>query len=356
MTGPRCEAIARWDTLTDQELQQVRRGAGVGASEIAPACGLSPWASELDLYHHKRGGPDIEDTEQMYWGRVHEAAILARRAEDAACEGLTVIAPKRTYVSPACPDLFVSPDAFEVPFGRHVDLDTPAGVDWCDDAKHVDGMLRQRWIEHGPELHYVVQVQAQCHVVGAPSGALLVLFGGNRYERFTLEYDPELGEMLARVAADFMARVREGRPPAADPAHRNTSRTLAGLFRGRQGERRVLSPEAARALLDLQALAEQKGWVDDEIDRLRNLVRAELGDAVEGVCPHTGKTLVTWPEQKEGRIEISVADLRKDHPHLYRMVERRVGRPAGRSTRLYPRAKALDAARPQIAFDSREEA
>jgi predicted phage-related endonuclease len=328
----------------------VRRTAGVGASQIAVACGLSPHATELELWVEKSGGEPIPDNEAMYWGRAHEPAIIARRAEDAVWEGLTVVRPHRTYCSVRCPDLFASPDAFEFPFGRTVDLDAPDGVDWCDDAKSIDWPSRQRWLDRGPDLHYVLQVQAQCYVTGAPWGSLLVLFGAADYRRWTFEADPEVGEMLAQVAVDFMGRVRDGRPPAADPAHSSTAATLAGLHRGRQGEQRVLSPSAARALLDLQALGEQKAWVDAEIDRLRNQVRAELGDAAEGVCPFTGRTLVTWPEQKDGRVDISIADLRRDHPHLFRMVERRVGKPAGRSTRLYPRAKALDAARTQISF------
>lgn len=352
---PVCEVVARTDQLADADLQEVRRRVGVGASEIAAVCGLDPWSTELDVYHAKVTPGLRVDTERMYWGRVHERGIIARRAEDAIYEGLTVVAPARTYVSRRCADLFASPDAVEFPAGRFVDLDAPVGVEWCDDAKHVDAFKRQRWDDHGPELQYVLQVQAQCFVTGAPWGALLVLFGGNQYERYTFEADPEIGEMLAQVAVEFMDRVRESRPPAADPAHRKTAGTLAGLFRGHAGERRVLSAAAARALLDLRSLSEQQRWVDGEIDRLRNVVRGELGDATAGVCPFSGQVLVSWPEQKDGRIDVSISDLRRDHPHLWRMVERRVGRPAGRSSRLYVRDKALDAAREQITFADGED-
>ena len=64
--------------------------------------------------------------------------------------------------------------------------------------------------------------------------------------------------------------------------------------------------------------------------------------------PVTGKVLVSWSAENEHAVEISIPTLREQHPHLYRMVERRIGRPAGRATRINLRRKALEAASAEL--------
>jgi predicted phage-related endonuclease len=345
------DLVAVIDRLPDDQVQEVRRTAGLGGSEIAPVLGLSPYATELDVYDRKCGGPQQERTEPMRWGQLLEGAIVARRAEDAVLVDRTVIRPQRIYRSRRCPDMTYSPDAFEVPLGLRFDLDAPTAGIVVDDAKTQSQWQRDEWdIEHpdsilGIPVYYWLQVQHGAYVLGAAEMAIDVLFGGVDYRRFECEPDPEVGEMLAETAKQFMDRVREGRPPAADPAHRNTSATLTRRHPGRAGEQRVLSVDCARALLDLAALTEQQRWIEDQVDVIRNRIREELGDATEGVCPFTGKVLVTWPAEKQGARSVSIADVRERYPSLYRGLERRIGRDVPRNARVNVRAKAVEALR-----------
>lgn len=340
-TSP-AELVAVTDGRRDDDIQTIRRRT-LGASEVASVLGLSKWQTELELYLHKRGELErpFEGNELTYWGLMSEDIIIPHRARIAAASELTVIRPKRIYRSRRAPALSCSPDAIEYPFGAAIDLSAPPPPRWLDDAKTADSFTLERWIEQGPGPQYILQLQAGAYVLGAEAVALDVLFGGNHYRRFEYEVDPELGEMCAQVATDFMARVEAGEPPAAQYDHENTAAVLARLYPGVEKERKVLSEAAARALLDLEDLGEQAAWVKQEQERLRNLVRAELRDGVEGVCPWTKKTVVTWTKVNDTAVEVSLPELRKNHPHLYRMVERRVGRPAGRSTRINLRHKAL---------------
>lgn len=347
-TTPPAELVAVIDDLSDNEIQKIRRGAGVGASEIAAVLGASPWLSELELYALKRG--DIlpwEGSRSTDWGKRHEATIVAKRAEKAAREKLTVVRPGRIYRSTRCRAMFCSPDAMEYPIGMRVDLNAPVAPEFLDDAKTADSFDKKEWKVRIPP-QYVLQLQAGAYVLGAERVALDVLFGGNDYQRFEMAADFELGEMLASVATDFMARVEEGRPPAAQPGHTGTASLLAQLYHGTPKQQQTLSLEAARKLLDIRALMEQRSWADEQIRQLQNEVRLEMGNAVEGVCPLTGKVLVSWSAENEQAVEVSIPALREQHPHLYRMVERRVGRPAGRSTRINLRRKALEAAQAEL--------
>lgn len=336
--------VARIDEKDDDDIQEIRRTAGVGASEIAAVFGLSKWTTELELYALKRGEiPRWKGNRSTDWGRRAETMIVGYRAEQAAPIGRTVVQPNRIYRSAAFPDATVSPDALEYPITARVDLDAPSPPVCLDDAKTADSFDERAW-RTGLPPQYVLQLQQGAFILGADTVALDVLFGGNRPRRFEFAADPELGEMLATACKDFMDRVREGRPPAPQPGHSRTAELMAQLYAGRQGEKLHLDDEDVRLVRDLQALQEQQSWVKAEIETLRNRLRDRLRNGTEGyVIGPNGKplTLVTWSATPEEKIEVDLPALRRDHPHLYRMVERRVGRPASRSTRMSVRKSAL---------------
>lgn len=356
-TSNPAELVAIIEGRDDGDIQEIRRTAGVGASEIAAVLGISNWQSELELFSLKRG--DIEPwqgSQSTDWGKRHEGSIVGRRAESAAAKGLTVVRPGRIYRSTRYRAMTVSPDALEFPIGVRVNLDAPCAPVCLDDAKTADAFDKKEWQVRIPP-QYVLQLQHGAYVLGAERVALDVLFGGNDYKRFEMEADPELGEMLGQAATDFMDRVHEGRPPAAQPSHSGTASLLASLYSGEPGLKQQVSPATAKKLLDLRAYQEQAKWLNDEVTRLRNEVRIELGDATEGTyrVGNRDVTLVSWSAEKEDGMSISLVELRTKHPHLYRMVERRVGKPAGRSTRINLRGKALDAAADIILNQTKEQ-
>lgn len=339
------QLVAKIDGLADDDIQEIRASSGVGASEVAAVLGLSKWATELELYALKRGEiPRWKGNRSTDWGRRAEDMIVGYRAEQAVHDRRMVVQPRRIYRSARYPDAMVSPDAMEYPIGAAIDLDAPSPPVCLDDAKTADSFDEKNWAQVIP-VHYVLQLQQGAFVLGADTVALDVLFGGNRPRRFEFEADPELGEMLAVACTKFMDRVREGRPPAPQLGHSRTAEVMAQLYRGDPTVKRQLDDDDVRALLDLRALQEQQSWVKAEIDKLRNRMRDRLRDAAEGyVLDAKGKplTLVTWSAAKDGAVDIDLNALRAQHPHLYRMVEKRVGKPATRSTRMNVRPKALD--------------
>lgn len=348
-SSTRAGLIARIGDRPDPDVQTERR-RGVGASQVAAVLGLGKWTSEFELYLLKRR--EIEDTfegnELTEWGLRMEDVIIPKRAEVAISQGLTVVRPKRIYYSLRFPDMFCSPDAFEFEIGRHdvtpSFLDAPPPMRFVDDAKNMDYWMEREWDETGVPMQYMLQLQQSAYVFGAEAVALDVLFGGNRYRRFEFEADPELGEMLGQVCTQFMDRVREGRPPAPQHAHSGTAQALARRFRGREGEKHTLSPKAVQALLELQALGEQASWVENRQEELRNLIRDEMRDAVEGIDPYTGKTVVSWTAAGE-RTAFTMKDFREAYPHLYRLVDKKLAKPSVRSSRINLRPKALEATR-----------
>lgn len=354
-TPPTSELVAVIKNTPDAEVQEIRRG-GVGGSEVAGVLGLTPWDTELHIFNRKTGRtPPKPTTPAMDWGKRLEAVIVGKRAEEAAADGLAVIQPWRIYRSRRYPDAWHSPDAFEIPLGTRLDLDQPVGVLTVNDAKTSNRWKADDWSTDNPKavggipMQYWLQLQQAALVFGADHLAIDVLIGGNDYRRFVVEPDPEVGDMLGEACTQFMAAVREGRPPAPDPTHPTTGDELARMYPGARGARQVLSPAATRALLDMAALQEQAKWVDAQLEERRNIVRAELTDACEAVCPYTGKVLATWSPAKpvDGERTVTIAQVRKEMPDLYRALAEAIGEaPSGeRSGRLNVRAKALDALR-----------
>src|SRR5512139_912790 len=75
------------------------RSNGIGGSDAAPICGLSPWKSAYQVWLEKRGEADgpQQDNEPMFWGRTLEPVIRQRYAD---VTGRTVTVPNEILVHP----------------------------------------------------------------------------------------------------------------------------------------------------------------------------------------------------------------------------------------------------------------
>lgn len=179
------------------------RASVIGASEVAALFDKSPWLTEFELWHRKRGTiatPEFATDERQQAGVRMEGAII-----DWACD-------KWGYSKIKTPD--------RVQIGRlggHPDqlAHCPERGVGVLEVKTVDRLLFRDWGDE-PPLHYQLQAVTYAGLTGLKWADLIVLVGGNQLERFQIEARPKLFETICAKAEAFWQSIEEGRAPLPD--------------------------------------------------------------------------------------------------------------------------------------------
>jgi predicted phage-related endonuclease len=256
----------------------------------------------------------------MDWGLRFEPAMFGKVAE--TNPGRTFTPVYRLYANDHSPNLIVSPDLLGVPEGDRLDVDAPSHPDLGVLDTKVTGRFGADEWRNGPPLAAMVQVTAQARIVGASWCQLSCMtldWPSVGWDEWEWEYDPELGEMLAAAADLFWKRVEADDCPPFDPRSAPTQDALARMWSPEEAQERTVLTSAASAAHRrlLQAKADRKA-LDDEIAELTAVVQHEMGPAEMAVL-EDGTPGFTWKWQES--THLSVADMRRDHPDLYRSCE-----------------------------------
>ncbi|MFF8997090.1 YqaJ viral recombinase family protein [Streptomyces achromogenes] len=241
------------------------RATGIGGSEIAAVLGLSPYESAFSLWHRKQGliGP-VAESEEMYWGKVHEPAICARFATEHPNLAVT---PAPTYAHPARPWQIANPD-------RH------AGPDLLEAKTSRDA---EGWGEEGTDqipVHYRAQCLWYMDVLGARRCWVAVLIAGSEYREYLVEYDQAEAEFMRDKAAAFMESLAAGDRPAID-GHTATYQTVRELPEGLDD----VDVEIETALRDRFHQAQDAYWLaEDELTACKGLLLDAIGTGRRAVC------------------------------------------------------------------------
>ena len=170
------------------------RNAGIGASEMAKALGVSQFGTQLDLYLLKRGEaePDAENL-SMSVGKALEPIVLA---EFERTSGLTVIDRQRRLPHPRLDFVWATIDGATLEPGAVVEAKTSGS--------------RQGWGEPGSSdipADYLIQTQTQMACLCVGYAFVPVIFGGREFALYCVEADAELQEMIETGAAEFWRNV-----------------------------------------------------------------------------------------------------------------------------------------------------
>lgn len=212
------ETEAQWLAMREQDLT---------STEVAALFGCSPYLSELELYHQKRGElkKPFEVNTRMVWGNRLEAAIAYGIAEDF---GL-VVEPFKVYMRIPEARLGSSFDFKVVGLAEGYKGDEtyrnlfkehgPGAME----VKNVDGLaFRRSWIADNEEpeapLHIEFQIQHQLEVADLNWSLVAPLIGGNTPFPFYRLRDRETADMVQEKAAAFWNRVATGNAPTPDYA------------------------------------------------------------------------------------------------------------------------------------------
>lgn len=252
------------------------RRFGLGGSDALATLGLSQYSSRYSVWADKRGLlPESDDNEAMKWGRRLEPIVAEAFMEE-------------TGIGTSVCGLM-----------RHVNRDWQlASVDRLTDdgavleIKTTSSYRAADWDDDQLADAAEAQLQHYLAVTGLQHGYAAALIGGQRLEIRHVERDERLIALLIEAEAELWHLVEAGTAPALDGSQATVD-ALAHLYPWAQEDLEVeLSDEALTALRRYVELGGQIKDLTDERNAAKNVVSAELGDAIAGT--HDGRPVVTW--------------------------------------------------------------
>jgi len=254
----------------DQTAWLEERRKGLGSSDAAAVCGLSPYRTPLHVYLDKLGLAEYPETDAMRWGLKLEDVIATAYVE--ATDNPLQVPKPAILTHPALEWMKATPDRIAV--DRLVELKTSRTHD--------------QWGREGtdeiPE-GYLLQVQHQMAVVGIDLCDVAVLIGGSDFRVYTVPANHALQERLIAIEEDFWRRVEERRAPALDWNDPRTPKLVEALYRPIEGQEIDLDAHALSRLDRYEQLGIALRELQDERDEIRARVVESMGPASVGHLP-----------------------------------------------------------------------
>jgi len=272
------------------------RTKGLGASDCAVALGLSKWSTPLDLYYEKRGENlvEFEPSIPMRCGNALEDLVLELFTEET---GQEVTRQQERIFD-------------EVHPWRWATVDGVTEDGWLVEAKTTS--VSTGWGDGDTEIpiYYMMQVQHQMAVTGAPGCRLPVLIGNRDFRVYEIERDEELIEMLTEQEADFWQGVVEGTPP--DPI---TKEDVKRLYPVDDGTELLASEEVEERVAQSKKLKLEIKDREEELAVHLQSIRVLLGQHARLVSSE-GKLLATLKTSKP-RKRFDANKFKFDNPELH---------------------------------------
>jgi putative phage-type endonuclease len=249
------------------------RQNGIGASEAAAACGMSPWQTPLELYLRKRGEmPPIDDNTAMRMGRKLEPVIVSEFEE---ATGLTVTdTPGDLYQHAdlewqrATPDgLIGDTELLECKSSSVLAIGSELGDDGTDDVPTA----------------WLLQCQHQMAVLGEHISAVQIacLLDGRQLRLFRVERHDGLIAKLTATEQELWERIQNGDPPEADYAHATTLALLRVIHPVTHDETDVIDLDDR-----IHAAWSQYEDIGREIKALEKTRKAAKASVVDAIGSH----------------------------------------------------------------------
>lgn len=187
------------------------RSTGIGASEVAAACGICPYQQPIELYAKKRAAFEgrvldhDKPTLAMRHGTHNEPLVKELFEEWNGGKYLLVWEPPM-YRSNEHPHRIASPDAI-VRDGVLLECKTASayGADKWGDGDEIP-------------VNYLAQVQWQMGVMNAHKCYVAVLIGNSDFRVYEIERSQQTIDALYAKVDAFWQRVVDGNPPEVDYA------------------------------------------------------------------------------------------------------------------------------------------
>lgn len=277
------EYIETTKTETEKAAWLEKRKHYITGTDAGKLIGVSPWGGKFAVWLDKTGrAAPVVETPAMKAGKKFESAILQTYAEEMNCK-LELVDGYNLVTCDKYPRLGASLD------GWNHDLKIPV------DAKNIrwkNEKWGDAWTDQFPE-YYKAQLQVQMMVTGATFAHLAVMFSGQDFFIYSMEYDEEMAQKILDATEEFWPYVENDQMPEADGSDEATEYIKSEFARGDAAAVKDPTEEILEALKGLQkAKLDEKDALDRKTE-FENRIKLYMGDAtaIKGVC--------TWKNNKD---------------------------------------------------------
>ena len=255
----------------------------ITGTDAGKLIGVSPWGGKFAVWLDKTGrAAPVVETPAMKAGKKFESAILQTYAEEMNCK-LEHVDGYNLITCDKYPRLGASLD------GWNHDLQIPV------DAKNIKWKNEKwgdAWTDQFPE-YYKAQLQVQMMVTGATFAHLAVMFSGQDFFIYSMEYDEEMAQKILEATDEFWPYVENDQMPEADGSDEATEYIKSEFSRGDAAAVKDPTEEILEALKGLQKAKLDEKDAQDRKTEFENRIKLYMGDAtaIKGVC--------TWKNNKD---------------------------------------------------------
>lgn len=291
--------------------QQIFRRSGLGGSDVAAICGLSPFRKPIDVYLEKtaEGVPDDSPpSDAQRFGSVLEPVIADEyeRRHDAI-----VVGPFTSMRVPCRPWQLFTLDRLVLRRGSDALLPS-RGLPSHDSIERVleiktagIGTASTYGDDGTDELpaHVICQVAWYLSAVGVEQATVAALINTSDYREFHVQRDRALESYLLDEARRFWKRVEERNPPTPDGSESFT-RYLRDRFSSTSGYVLPATPETDAAAWQLRKLRQTIKRLEEQAATAEQILKVAIGDA-DGIETLIGR--VSFKHEKTGRVAMASA-------------------------------------------------
>lgn len=255
----------------------------VTGTDAGKLIGVSPYGGKFAVWLDKMGrAAPVVETPAMRAGKKFESAILQTYAEEMNCK-LEHVDGYNLITCDKYPRLGASLD------GWNYDLQIPV------DAKNIKWKNEKwgdAWTDQFPE-YYKAQLQVQMMVTGATFAHLAVMFSGQDFFIYSMEYDEDMAQKILDASDEFWPYVERDEMPEADGSDEATEYIKSEFARGDSAAVKEPTEEILEALKDLQKAKLDEKDAQTRKAEAENKIKVYMGDAtvINGVC--------TWKNNKD---------------------------------------------------------
>ena len=255
----------------------------VTGTDAGKLIGVSPYGGKFAVWLDKTGrAAPVVETPAMKAGKKFESAILQTYAEEMNCK-LEHVDGYQLITCDKYPRLGASLD------GWNHDLQIPV------DAKNIKWKNEKwgdAWTDQFPE-YYKAQLQVQMMVTGATFAHLAVMFSGQDFFIYSMEYDEDMAQKILDASDEFWPYVERDKMPEADGSDEATEYIKSEFARGDAAAVKDPTEEILEALKGLQKAKLDEKDAQDRKTEFENRIKLYMGDAtsIKGVC--------TWKNNKD---------------------------------------------------------
>lgn len=270
---------------TDKEAWLEKRKHYVTGTDAGKLIGVSPYGGMFSVWLDKTGRSEATtETPAMKAGKTFESGILKMYAEELDCK-LEHVDGYDLRTCEQFPRLGASLD------GWNHDLQIPV------DAKNIrwkDEKWGDAYTSDFPE-YYKAQLQVQMMVTGAKFAHLAVMFSGQDFFVYQMEYDDEMAAKILEASEALWAYVKTDEMPEPDGTDGAKDFIKEKFAVGKEDESKEATEEIKGVIVQLKNAKAAKKAATEKETGLSNRIKVFMGDAT--VIPG----YATWKNAKPSK-------------------------------------------------------